>query len=200
MTTVREHIDTIVRRARSEHFEDDIVSFFEQELLRLYVVNPSLVLSTFVDALESEHGETLGEGIKILSRIDDRNTSYMRRRFIHDHVYHEEICVRAAALSAIEILEDSRSILVLKEYIEWEQVGWLKRYAEQVLIEFLSGIDEEMIQAHKEINIPVIRETQPTSFVTGITEAIGISLTTDLVIPIPGRSPVINLINSQEKQ
>ena len=183
MTTVREHIETIVRRAHAEHFEDGMVSHFEQELLRLYVVNPDLVLATFLDVLESEHGETLGEGIKILSRINDRKTSYTRRRFIHDHVYHEEASVRDAAISAIEILEDFRSIPVLKEYIEWETVGWLKRYAEQVLIEFRSGIDPEQIAA------AVIKPRGVTEFKP--VEELGVSLSSSLVVPVTGRPPVI---------
>ena len=184
---IHDHIDQIISRAHSEHFEDGMISQFEQEILRLYVVNPPLVLGVFLASLDHEHGETLAEGIKILSRIDDRKTSYIRRRFIHDHVYYKEAGVRDAAISAIEILEDFRSIPVLKEYIEWETEGWLKRYAEQILSEFLSGIDPEAIAAAVAIRAVIkprgVAEFKPV-------EVLGVSLSSSLVVPVPGRPPV----------
>ena len=185
MPTIQEHVDQLVRRAHYEHFEDGMISQFEREFLHLYAAEPISVLTHFLEVMRMEKGETLGEGIKILSRIVDRKTSYTRRRFIHDHVYHEEAGVRDAAISAIEILEDFRSIPVLKEYIEWETEGWLKRYAEQILIEFRSGLDPEAIAAATAVIKPRgVTEFKPV-------EVLGVSLSSSLVVPVPGKPPVI---------
>ena len=170
-------------------------------IVALFLLN-SIVLGVFLAALDHEDGETLGEGLRILSHIDERKTSYIRRRFIHDHLYSEEALVRDAALSAIETLEDFRSIPVLKEYLAWETVGWLKRSAEALLAEFLSYIDEDAIRentdttnTHLRLEFPPPTEDYSlTPLRLPITDAVGVPLDpASFALPVLGKPLVLPL-------
>jgi hypothetical protein len=100
-------------------------------------------------------------------------------------------------------MEHWKSVPALRAYIEWETENWLKNYAKQVLSEFLSYIDEDMIRAIGTPKIPAISvegENPPLTHVsnTPIVDAIGVSLTPEsLVTPILGKPSVIEFINSQ---
>ncbi len=201
---IQELIERIVCTAHYEHFDANTTSVFETNILALYREEYSdLFLNLFFDVLEKEQGEVLREALVILGRIQDRKTSLFRRNFIHKHLYHDETVVREGALSAIEYMEHSQSIRVLRQYLQWETVSWLREYAESILVGFLSYLDEEMIYDHalkavcgqttvilsslneKKDSLP-LEELRPLP----LADAIGAWSDSSVVVP-DGRHPVI---------
>lgn len=210
MTTVRDELQSIISKAHREHFEDGMISRFEEQFMVLFNTYGTaeadyfrtMVLGVFFELLEEEKGDTRAEAVRIIARIEDKHTLHARLSYIHASLYHDHAEVRDAALLGVEIFEHWSSVAAMKSYIEWETLSWLKSYAHQVLAQFTSYIDEDMIRAHKDIlsQVPVIEEGKlplTLNLNSPLVDAIGVSLTESLVVPVIGKPPVISIINSQ---
>jgi hypothetical protein len=82
MTTIREELQSILSQAHREHFEDGMISRFEERFMALYNTYGSaeslyfrtMVLGSFFDLLEDEKGDTRAEAVRIISRIEEKDT------------------------------------------------------------------------------------------------------------------------------
>jgi hypothetical protein len=192
MATIRELLVKIISRAKHEHFESGIISQFERNFEELYnsyknatdcLYYKTMVLGIFFELVEEEGGEILGESLKILGLLEDRETTKNRLSFIHAMLYNEDTGVRDAAISGMEHAEHPSSTSVLREYIKWEQVGWLREYAKAVLQGWDSLFDEEMIRDLAKKRASAVPEIN--------TNAIGVALPGGLSVSRPGEPSLI---------
>lgn len=198
--TLREQIEDSVLRARDCYFEDGMISYYEREIHTLYADSPWDVLTDFFQIVrEKSKGDVLRESLKILARLDDEKTLPYYNEFIKEHLKHPDIAVRDGALTSLEYIECYENLPVLLNYFMWEKVAWLRIYAWDIIKQLaesdLMGYTKESISVptlpHIDIgDLPLALQQSPVPAVP-LVDAVGVSLTEDLVISIPGRPPVI---------
>ena len=135
-TRISTDIRTLFRNASHEVFEDGMDSYFGNNLTHI-IQDHGLAAVEEIEKLIHADGanvEVVAEALKCTGRVSDDDTHHIRLSVLERALESDNVCIRDAALIAIEFMDDPASINSIKKAIAKEECKPLQQNLRDVLI------------------------------------------------------------------
>ena len=136
-TVLKDRLMKLFSRARDEYFENGRESLFSREMKSLYVQNEERMLPLISETISNSqlNPEIAFELLRILGRLDHKETYQQRRKFLEACLRSPQAYVRAGAVEGLALMDDPASRKALTEALGSEAVVSIKDDIESLLSE-----------------------------------------------------------------